>query len=423
MPLQLAIISEHKTFLGDDCAREFREDGGSIGRSLGNDWILPDPDCLISGKHAFVQFHAGNYFLADISTNGVYVNGELSPIGKGSKRQLFNGDKLRMGEIEFQVSLNEAGSPDATRIEETTIVPDHVDQLVADDLAGLNSGVINEEDVQSGFFGNDVMKRTTEEINGKQGDQPNPFGPGPSEAELTRVELEKLLDAFMRGLDLSRADLPASTDRLQIMENAGRALKGFVTNTSDLAARHAAQKAMYRLDENKGAARDDESHQPAGNSRESILQLLLGQDGQEHDSMTAVRKIYEDLKLHNDAVLEGMMSAFAEYIGHFAPDRLQENFDRTIAKKPLFQALNQFKYWQLYRDLYPLLTQQGAGTYPQQFGEDFATAYANCMAERKRTGGADEHRKTQVVEEQVPVSYDKDNLVDQTEEQGYNDQF
>ena len=53
MPLKLEIISEHREIVGDDAVREFRAEGGTIGRSLNNDWILPDPDKFISGKHGF----------------------------------------------------------------------------------------------------------------------------------------------------------------------------------------------------------------------------------------------------------------------------------------------------------------------------------------------------------------------------------
>jgi hypothetical protein len=72
MPLQLEIVSDHKDILGDDCAREFGESGGTIGRSLENDWILPDPNHFMSGKHATIDFQAGAYYLADISSNGVW---------------------------------------------------------------------------------------------------------------------------------------------------------------------------------------------------------------------------------------------------------------------------------------------------------------------------------------------------------------
>ena len=98
MPLQLQIISDHSDIVGDDATRVF-QDGGTIGRSLQNDWILPDPDRFISGKHATIDFKGGAYYLADISANGVYVNDDCEPIGKGNPRRLFSGDKVRMGRL------------------------------------------------------------------------------------------------------------------------------------------------------------------------------------------------------------------------------------------------------------------------------------------------------------------------------------
>ncbi len=56
MALQLEIVSKHRDIVGDDAVRVFSETGGTIGRSLHNDWILPDPDRYISGRHATIDF-------------------------------------------------------------------------------------------------------------------------------------------------------------------------------------------------------------------------------------------------------------------------------------------------------------------------------------------------------------------------------
>ena len=107
MSLKLEIISEHREIVGDDAIREFHGEGGTIGRSLNNDWILPDPDRFISGKHATIDCKGGTYYLADLSTNGVYVNDENEPIGKGNPRRLFNGDVLHFGDFEISVTIDE----------------------------------------------------------------------------------------------------------------------------------------------------------------------------------------------------------------------------------------------------------------------------------------------------------------------------
>ena len=133
MALVLKITSEHQDLLGDDCVRQFSEDGGTIGRSLQADWILPDPDRYISGKHAAIDFQGGAYYLADTSSNGVYVNDDDDPLGKGNPRRLFDGDKIRMGDFEFLVSLEHGESLVMPPEEPMTVVPDHIEQLVPED--------------------------------------------------------------------------------------------------------------------------------------------------------------------------------------------------------------------------------------------------------------------------------------------------
>ena len=88
----------------------FGEDGGSIGRSLQNDWILPDPDRYVSGRHATIDYKGGIYYVLDHSSNGVYINDEIEPIGNGNPRRLFSGDYIRMGDFEFAVSVDDGES-------------------------------------------------------------------------------------------------------------------------------------------------------------------------------------------------------------------------------------------------------------------------------------------------------------------------
>lgn len=429
MPLQLEIVSNHREILGDDCVRVFHEDGGTIGRSLENDWILPDPDQFISAKHATVDFQSGAYYLADISSNGVFVNGEEKPLGRGNPRRLFDGDRLRMGDFEFVVTLDEGEDLRMPPPEPMTVVPDHVERLVSKESIRTGIELLGEEEITgdeefaSALFGDSVAVKEAEKANGNNNDQPNPFAAPPTRAAARRLDLESLLDAFMRGLDISRADIDASADPLQVMENAGRVLKEFVEGTSELLANRSALKAMFRLDQTTVLPKDNNPLKVAENSRASMMQLLTGKEENFLGPADAVREVCDDLKFHHDAVLEAVMSAFSEFVARFDPDVLQSNFDRTLDKKPMFRAMNQLKYWQLYCDLYPIMTERSIGSLPQQFGEDFVRAYEKHFAKLKREQRAGDTRKIQPAKEQVPVASDDEELVDQSAEASYNDQF
>ena len=116
MALKLRVISDHYKALGKRSSRLFGVTGGKIGRAADNDWILPDPDRYISSHHCKVEFRAGHWMLEDTSTNGVFINGSDVPASVEGAYSLKDGDRLRLGDYEILVSIDERNDfpPDAS---------------------------------------------------------------------------------------------------------------------------------------------------------------------------------------------------------------------------------------------------------------------------------------------------------------------
>jgi len=94
----------------DRVAPETRHfDGGevSIGRGPENDWVLPDPDRYLSKRHCILAFRSGGWQIADVSTNGTFLNRDSEPIGQGGPRDLHDGDRLRFGAYEIEARVAE----------------------------------------------------------------------------------------------------------------------------------------------------------------------------------------------------------------------------------------------------------------------------------------------------------------------------
>ena len=68
------------------------------------------------------------------------------------------------------------------------------------------------------------------------------------------------------------------------------------------------------------------------------------------------------------------------------------------------------------------MTQSGSGKFPHQFSEEFVRSYEKQIAEFKRLERKSEQPKVSKLGTPV-VKYDEEELVDQTEEAGYADQF
>jgi type VI secretion system FHA domain protein len=98
----------------DLAAPEMRQlQGGdfSIGRGAENDWVLSDPERHLSKRHCLIAYRSGGWQVADLSTNGTYLNHETDPIGRDAPRDLSDGDRLRCGAYEIEVRIVEEDGP------------------------------------------------------------------------------------------------------------------------------------------------------------------------------------------------------------------------------------------------------------------------------------------------------------------------
>lgn len=76
-----------------------------IGRGPDNDWVLADPERHLSKRHCIIAFHQGGWAVADISTNGTFVNDAATPLGHGTIRELHSGDRIRVGTYEIEAQI------------------------------------------------------------------------------------------------------------------------------------------------------------------------------------------------------------------------------------------------------------------------------------------------------------------------------
>jgi type VI secretion system protein len=106
MALRLRVVSAHSKGLGETASKVFGVGGGTVGRAEDNDWVLPDPERFISGHHVRIEYRQGEYWLADTSSNGTYVNDSDTPQSEQGSYALHDGDRIRMGDYEIAVTID-----------------------------------------------------------------------------------------------------------------------------------------------------------------------------------------------------------------------------------------------------------------------------------------------------------------------------
>jgi type VI secretion system protein len=106
MSLLLKVTSYKGMPPAETLTARFDEEGGMIGRAPDNDLVLPDPEKLISRKHASIRFENGRYVFIDNSTSGTY-SGHQNALLHHDSISLRDGDRLKIGDYELRVEITD----------------------------------------------------------------------------------------------------------------------------------------------------------------------------------------------------------------------------------------------------------------------------------------------------------------------------
>ncbi|MGY2373675.1 type VI secretion system-associated FHA domain protein TagH [Pseudomonas sp. SDO524_S393] len=106
MSLCLTITSYHKITPGQCPEKSMNQGAMAIGRSSDNDWVLPDPERLVSSRHCVIQYKDGRYYLTDNSTNGVELVNAGIRLRRGNSEPLQDGELIRIGDYEIQARID-----------------------------------------------------------------------------------------------------------------------------------------------------------------------------------------------------------------------------------------------------------------------------------------------------------------------------
>ncbi len=417
MALRLRVVSEHSTRLGPLATKVFGVHGGTIGRGTDNEWILPDPERYLSGKHARVDFRAGTYILVDTSSNGTYVNGAQVPLGKYHDYTLKDGDYVRLGEYELLVSIDQ--SNDFPPEESAIIAYDGqspssaVKKSTANDLgADLDLSQLLEPSglsiADSGARPRDLygqslpplehpsepadgggtpwhmmtrpLKVETPKAEAPRAssvieNSPNPYLSRSQSLALYEGDFDVGLAAFCRGAGIEPRSVSPEA-RGAALQLAGQLLREAVLGLMDLNQGRNEFRNKFKIPA------------PSADGAESPLNLAKGVDealvrllttlSTRAGSVEAIRDNFRELKAQNTAALSATRAAFEEFLGRVDPKELEQRFDRA-GKRGVFGGQSKAKYWDLYSELFAGLAQRPADGFPHVFTETFTKAYETRM--------------------------------------------
>jgi type VI secretion system protein len=422
MALRLRVVSEHSTRLGPLATKVFGVHGGTIGRGTDNEWILPDPERYLSGKHARVDFRAGTYILVDTSSNGTYVNGAQVPLGKYHDYALKDGDYVRLGEYELLVSIDQTndfppeesaivaydGQSPSSAVKKSTANDLGADldlsQLlepsglsIADsgarprDLYGQSLPPVEHPSERSEGPGTpwhmmtrplkvDAPRADAPKVDAPRAssvieNSPNPYLSRSQSLALFEGDFDIGLAAFCRGAGIEPRSVTPEA-RGAALQLAGQLLREAVLGLMDLNQGRNEFRNKFRIP----APSADGPESPLNLSKgvDEALVRLLTTLSTRAGSVEAIRDNFRELKAQNTAALTATRAAFEEFLSRVDPKELEQRFDRA-GKRGVFGGQSKAKYWDLYAELFAGLAQRPADGFPHVFSETFTKAYESRM--------------------------------------------
>ncbi|HWX78755.1 MAG TPA: type VI secretion system-associated FHA domain protein TagH [Steroidobacteraceae bacterium] len=414
MALRLRVVSEHSTRLGAKSTKVFGVHGGTVGRGTDNDWILPDPERYLSGKHARIDFRAGTYVLVDTSSNGTYVNGAQVPLGKYHDYQLKDGDYVRLGEYELLVSIDKSndfppdegaavaydGQAASSAIKKSTANDLGADLDLSQLLEPSDLSVADSGNRPRDSYGQPVPRREEKKADSEGSATPWHMMTRPLKIEQQKLDAQRLEAQKLESvsqLSLSRSQTPAlyegdfdiglaafcrgagieprsiSTEaRGAALQLAGQLLREAVLGLMDLNQGRSEFRNKFRI----ATPAPDASESPLNFSKgvDEALVRLLTTLSTRAGSVEAIRDNFRELKAQNSAMLVATRAAFEEFLSRVDPKELEERFERS-SKRGVFGGQIKPKYWDLYSELFAGLAQRPADGFPHLFTETFTKVF------------------------------------------------
>lgn len=403
----LEIVSYHRLSPEQESKKICSNATITFGRSTNNDWYLPDPEKVVSGLHARIEKKTDGFFLTDCSTNGLFINRAVEPLGNGNTYKLMDADLLTFGDYEVKVSLQVAQSianshsseevapnalmtteinqpPASSTQHETFKTTKQATEFKSVDEHFLmpnaipeewNIPLLNEENIPSALKTESNSNYTpTEQIVPKEntinhdvktalsGDSVQKNNPG-----------NELFLAFLQGLncniDLQEQLTPEFC--LEMGESFHELLVGLMLSLRN----RSAIKNEFRINQTTFKHTENNPIKFSASIEDLIQNLYVTKSRSFLNAKNSIRAAFKDTETHEQSILAGTQGVFEGLLNQLSPQNIMNKEYQRNALESILPNQKQAKYWKLYNLLHDDLTQELSKSKSPVWHDDFVTAY------------------------------------------------
>ncbi len=380
MELVFDMVSAPQPLDGSAASKTFRLAGGIIGRAEGCDWVLPDRNRVVSGKHAMVTFDNGAFYLTDTSSNGIHLKDSGMPMVKGEPVRIEHGQVFCLGDYQIRARLRQ----DPSEFDSALPHSQSTGNIIPDD-AFLDLDPLNALDQQEERQYRDELSWG---LPAESAEQPHDYAridmerlpvpelvpppAAPVEPPVSTVE-PALADTFWarysQALGVSLDGLPdAQREALAIA--AANLLRQCVSHLQQSLKTRSELKSELRLAQTTVQTAGNNPLKHAADSSEALTLMLRGKEPGQLSATQAVARGYRDLQAHQVALSAASRAALRGMLEHFSPEQLNLRFERE--GKGLLNTNG--ARWKAYTRFHQAIQAEEDWS-KRLFARDFANAY------------------------------------------------
>ncbi|WP_417502093.1 type VI secretion system-associated FHA domain protein TagH [Marinobacter sp.] len=360
-----------------------------IGRATDCDWHLPDPLKVLSSRHAEIRFSGGHYTVTDISTNGVFLNGEASAIGRGNTVVIKSGDCLRLGDFEVVASIvataTEQVEPDFSKsLEKKPLENKPLESQLEQSSpiqAGrsespLNSSRVVDDSPAAGAFGDFLAAGLGERVMadshvpmqepaipgewhwGQGSEQPQGAAteqgmpvssPAPRDhAPAAPSQQIDALTALAEGLGLPSEKLEGAGPA--VYRDLGSLTRVLLDRLLDMIHMRARQKQQLRVAQTLFQRSENNPLKFSATPQDALDSLLIRPHAANLGPVDAVNKAFDDLFSHEQALLKGVESVVQDLLADTPNATGTKNTTGLFARRKALETITRHRAWQ--REVY-----------------------------------------------------------------------
>ena len=360
-------MSQSGAPLGAPVSALFGDAGGDIGRGADCTLVLPDPERRISRRQALIACRDGRHFIRQVGTNlAIELDGVPLPLDVDFP--LVAGAHIRIGAYLLRAEDN-TWLTAATQLRDDPSLP-----------ADADANLDNEH-----LAASDLLEAEVDLIVG----DPTGFGQHPAPNASASVQgahaltVPELFAALYSGLGLP-APAPVEQSE-QLLDHIGRLLRHSIEGTLALLAARSIAKRELGVGVTSLQPRENNPLKFAPDLDTALAQLLRPAQHGFVPPLVAVTDAFNDLRVHEVAVLAGMRAALIDVLSRFDPATLATGLAPMSPWESLLPGSREAKLWERFGERYAEVTGDVEGDFDALFGRAFREAYELQLAELARS--------------------------------------